>query len=54
MSSHQAAQFLKMDRYQGAWKLQINERFLKRAKLLDGELPWLTGSGIRRLQQTGG
>ena len=34
-----AVQFLKMDRYQGAWKLQVNERFLKRAKLLYGKLP---------------
>jgi hypothetical protein len=32
-------QFLKMDKYQGAWKLQINELFLKRAKLLHGRFP---------------
>jgi hypothetical protein len=39
MSSRKAVQFLKMDSYQGAWKLQVNERFLKRAKLLYGKLP---------------
>jgi hypothetical protein len=39
ISSRKAVQFLKMDNYQGAWKLQINEPFLKRAKLLHGKLP---------------
>jgi hypothetical protein len=39
LRSRNAAQFLKMDKYQGAWKLLINENFLKRAKLLHGKLP---------------
>jgi hypothetical protein len=39
ISSRKAAQFLKMDRYQGAWKLQVNELLLERAKLLHGRLP---------------
>jgi hypothetical protein len=46
ISSRKAAKFLKMDKYQGAWKLQVNERFLKQAELLHGELPHLTGTGV--------
>ena len=39
ISSRSAIHFLKKDNYQGAWKLQINERFLVRARLLQGTLP---------------
>jgi len=38
ISSRKAAQFLKRDNYQGAWKLQINERFVRLAKLLQGNI----------------
>ncbi len=34
ISSRKATQFLKRDNYQGAWKLQVNELFLKRSRLL--------------------
>lgn len=49
ISSHKAVQFLKMDNYQGAWKLQINEHFLKRARLLLGKLPTLPSDAELRL-----
>ena len=38
LSSRKAAQFLKRDNYQGAWKLQISERFVRLAKLLQGTI----------------
>jgi hypothetical protein len=39
ISSRNAARFLKKDNYQGAWKLQVNEPFARRARLLHGRLP---------------
>jgi len=36
LNSRRALEFLKKDNYQGAWKLQVDERFFKRAKLLQG------------------
>jgi hypothetical protein len=39
LSSRNARRFLKRDNYQGAWKLQINERFVRLAKLLQGNIP---------------
>ena len=40
ISSRKAALFLKRDNYQSAWKLQINERFVRLAKLLQGNIPF--------------
>jgi hypothetical protein len=46
LSSRNAVRFLKMDKYQGAWKLQINALFLKRAKLLHGKRPRLSAGKV--------
>lgn len=39
ISSRKAAAFLRKDNYQGAWKLQINENFLGKARIILGGLP---------------
>lgn len=39
ISARKAAKFLKRDNYQGAWKLQINELLVRRAKVLHGRVP---------------
>jgi hypothetical protein len=45
--ARKAVPFLTKDTYQGAWKLKINEQFVKRAQLLHGELPVRGGESRR-------
>lgn len=39
ISSRNARTFLRRDNYQGAWKIQISESFVRLAKLLQGNIP---------------
>jgi hypothetical protein len=53
IGSRAASKFLKRDTYQGAWKLQVNEALLVRAKLLLGKRPLARASTIGAIFGTG-